>query len=138
MLLYFQCLQKEPTHYRGKQTKNTTREQKIADISQSLKNIAKELDVPVVALSQLNRAVEAREDKKPRLADLRESGAIEQDADLVVFLYRGKKYDQDADNSAEAIIAKHRNGPEGVVKLTFLDDHAQFVNHSAYDDVGPG
>ena len=122
---------------RGRQTRDSSREQEIADISRSLKNLAKELNIPVVGLSQLNRAVESREDKRPRLADLRESGAIEQDADLILFLYREKKYKSDTPvgNMTEVIVGKHRNGPEGMVKLTFLEEFARFENHSPIDDI---
>ncbi len=122
---------------RGRQTRDSNREQEIADISRSLKGLAKELDIPVIALSQLNRAVESREDKRPRLADLRESGAIEQDADLIIFLYREKKYKPDTSlgNIAEANIGKHRNGPEGMVKLTFIEEFARFESYSPIDEI---
>jgi len=115
-----------------------SREQEIADISRSLKGLAKELNIPVVALSQLNRAVEARENKRPRLADLRESGAIEQDADLIIFLYREKRYNPDTPmgNVAEANIGKHRNGPEGItIKLTFIEEYTRFENYSPIDEI---
>ena len=111
---------------------NERREQEISEISRSLKALAKELNIPVVALSQLNRKVEDRENKRPRLADLRESGAIEQDADLIAFLYRDEVYNQREDNPnrgmAELIIGKHRNGPVGKIKLAFLEKYTSFEN----------
>jgi replicative DNA helicase len=111
-----------------------SREQEISDISRTLKAIAKEMHVPVVALSQLNRKVEERTNKRPQLADLRESGAIEQDADLIVFLYRDDVYNKRDDNPkrgvAEIIIGKQRNGPTGVVELTYLDRFTAFENLS--------
>ena len=114
------------------------RQQEISDISRSLKSVAKELNIPVVALSQLSRAVESRQDKRPLLADLRESGAIEQDADLVMMIYRKNMYAgqqgeveeaADPEHVAEILISKHRNGPTGVVKLTFLPEYAKFGNY---------
>ena len=107
-----------------------SREQEISSISRSLKALAKELDVPVVALSQLNRQVEQRADKKPVMADLRESGAIEQDADVIMFLYRPFVYDPKnaEERDAEVIIGKQRNGPIGIVHLTFLHRFTRFEN----------
>jgi len=111
------------------------REQQIAGITRRLKNLAKELDIPILALAQLNRGVELRDDKRPRLADLRESGAIEQDADLVLFLHRPDAYDP-ADNPglAEVIIAKHRSGPTGIVPLTWRKEFMRFESHSGLDE----
>lgn len=111
--------------------KRAPREQQIAYISRRLKFIAKELDIPVIALAQLNRGVELREDKRPRLADLRESGAIEQDADIIAFLHRPEAYKvDDRPGEAEVIIAKHRSGPTGIVTLTWRADCMRFENHS--------
>ena len=107
-----------------------SRQQGISHISRSLKNLAKEIEVPVVALSQLSRAVENRTDRRPQLSDLRESGAIEQDADVVMFLYRPWIYSQEDEDKgkAQVIVAKQRNGPTGNVNITFIDRFARFEN----------
>lgn len=116
-----------------------SRQQEISFISRSLKNLAKELQIPILALSQLSRAVESRTDRRPALADLRESGAIEQDADLVMFVYRPEVYnimtfdDKDktpTDNMVEIIIGKHRNGPIGSIKLVFMKKYGKFLDYS--------
>ena len=127
-------------------TKTNSREQEISTISRSLKTLAKELNVPVIALSQLNRAVETRTDKRPQLSDLRESGSIEQDADVVIFLTRPEYYGitqfadgESTEGIAEIIVAKQRNGPTGDVKLKFIKNYARFENldifHSTFDAV---
>ena len=121
----------------GSNKRNASREQEISEISRSLKILAKELNVPVIALSQLSRAVEQRPDHRPMLSDLRESGAIEQDADIVMFLYRDDYYNEDSEkkNVAEVIIAKHRGGSTGTVDLGWLGSYTKFVNlERRYDD----
>jgi replicative DNA helicase len=112
-----------------------SRQQELASISRSLKGLAKELHVPIVALSQLSRAPETRSDHRPQLSDLRESGALEQDADLVMFIFREEQYrdaegqpNQEAEGIAEIIVGKQRNGPTGTVKLAFIKEHTRFEN----------
>jgi replicative DNA helicase len=115
-----------------------SRQQELASISRSLKGLAKELNVPIVALSQLSRAPETRSDHRPQLSDLRESGALEQDADLVMFIFREEQYrdadgqpNHEAEGVAEIIVGKQRNGPTGTVKLAFIKEHTRFENLAA-------
>ena len=111
---------------------NQPREQEIAEISRSMKGLAKDLNVPVLALSQLNRALESRSDKHPQLSDLRESGSIEQDADIIMFIYRDEIYNPNSPDkgTAELIVAKHRNGALGKIRLAFIGKYTKFANFS--------
>ena len=114
----------------GGSKKQESRQQEISEISRSLKALSREINAPVIALSQLSRACETRPDHRPMLSDLRESGAIEQDADVVMFLYRDDYYNKDTDkkNISEVIIAKQRNGPIGTVELVWLPNYTKFAN----------
>ena len=114
--------------------RNDNRVQEISEISRGLKGLARELDIPVVALAQLSRAVESRTSHVPMLSDLRESGSIEQDADIVTFIYREETYDPDTERKgiADLIVAKHRNGPVGTVHLRFFDRTARFADLELY------
>ena len=113
-------------------SKADSRQQEISEISRSIKALARELKIPIIALSQLSRAVESRQDHRPQLSDLRESGSIEQDADLVLFIYREDLYKKEEDleeqGVVQIIIGKQRNGPTGVVKLAFIDQWTKFEN----------
>ena len=131
-LIIIDYLQLMSGHVGGR---NESRQQEISDISRALKGLARELNVPVISLSQLSRAVEQRTDKRPMLSDLRESGAIEQDADVVMFIYRDDYYNKDTEkkNVAEIIMAKQRQGSIGTVELTWLPNYTKFANYLKQD-----
>ncbi|HEY8953855.1 MAG TPA: DnaB-like helicase C-terminal domain-containing protein, partial [Candidatus Dormibacteraeota bacterium] len=113
----------------GRARGDDNRVQEVSSISRSLKGLARELRIPVIAISQLSRAPEQRPDKRPILSDLRESGSIEQDSDVVIFLFRPEYYKSDErPGIAELIVAKHRNGPTGMIELKFRRDHTRFYN----------
>jgi replicative DNA helicase len=113
-------------------TNERNREQEISKISRSMKSLAKELNIPIIQLSQLNRKLEERKDKVPILSDLRESGAIEQDSDIIIFIYRDEVYNEDSPDkgTADLIIAKHRNGATGVITVSFQGEYTKFANLS--------
>ena len=130
---YLQLIESDP------ELGTNSRQEAVAQISRRLKKLAREIDAPILALSQLNRNPEGRADKRPSLSDLRESGAIEQDADVVLLLYRPEYYDpNDRPGVAEVIVAKNRNGPTGTVKLTFLREFTRFESYREINDVPPG
>ena len=108
--------------------KSDSRQQEVSDMTRAMKLLARELNVPIILLAQLNRGPETRSDHKPLIADLRESGSIEQDADMVLLLYRPQVYDQTADNTSEVTIAKHRHGPTGDVLLAWQGEYTRFMN----------
>ena len=110
--------------------KTDSRVNELSDISRSLKSLSIELNVPVIALSQLSRAIEKKDDKRPMMSDLRDSGAIEQDADVIMFIYRDEYYNKDSEKSgiSEVIISKQRNGPLGTVELVWLPEYTMFKN----------
>ena len=119
---YLQLMQSTSTR------RSDSRTQEVSDMTRQLKLLARELEIPVVLLAQLNRGPETRQDHTPMIADLRESGSIEQDADMVILLYRPAVYDEEADNTSQAIIAKHRHGPTGTVMLAWQGEYTRFVN----------
>jgi replicative DNA helicase len=117
-----------------------SRQQEVSQISRGLKALAKELHIPIIAVSQLNRSVEKREDKTPQLSDLRESGAIEQDADIILFIHREEMYSSDSGGRGKALlkIGKNRAGPTGEVDLTFIREFTKFENYAAEDEEAGG